>query len=358
MVSHNLVREASPTASLLGGERGSGEVVIEARGLTKRFGSTLAVDDLSFTVRPGLVTGLLGPNGAGKSTTMRLILGLNRPSRGQALVNGVPYVRLHAPLRLVGALLEVHGVHGGRSAGNHLLSLAQSNGLPLVRVGQVLELTGLTEVATRRVREFSLGMSQRLGIAAAMLGDPGALMFDEPVSGLDPEGIVWVPTFMRDLAAQVRTVLVSSHLMSEMALTADHLIVIGRGRLLADTDTKAFIEEHSAGLVRIRVSEPDRLTAALRARGVASEQVDGYLQVSGLSTDEVGRLAREQQVSVLELFEQKSSLEAAFIETTGSSVDYHAGTPQTAHATAAAEAAPDRRPEANHQHAHGRGQGT
>ena len=333
-------------------------MVIEARGLTKRYGSTLAVDDLSFTIRPGLVTGLLGPNGAGKSTTMRLTLGLNRPSRGEALVNGVPYIRLHAPLRQVGALLEVHGVHGGRSAGNHLLALAQSNGLPRARVGRVLELTGLTEVATRRVREFSLGMSQRLGIAAAMLGDPGALMFDEPVSGLDPEGIVWIRTFMRDLAAQGRTVLVSSHLMSEMALTADHLIVIGRGRLLADTDTRTFIQEHSAGLVRIRVSEPDRLTTALRARGVASKQVDGYLQVSGLSTDEVGRLAREQQVAVLELFEQKSSLEAAFIETTGNSVDYHAGTPQTVDATGAAEAGPDRRPEAAEQGAQGRGQKT
>ena len=202
-------------------------------------------------------------------------------------------------------------------------------------------------------------MSQRLGIAAAMLGDPGALMFDEPVSGLDPEGIVWVRTFMRALAARGRTVLVSSHLMSEMALTADHLIVIGRGRLLADTDTKTFIEEHSAGLVRIRVSEPDRLTAALRARGVASEQVDGYLQVSGLSTDEVGRLAREQQVSVLELFEQKSSLEAAFIETTGSSVDYHAGAAQPPpRGQATAEAARDRSPGAAGEHAHGRGQGT
>jgi ABC-2 type transport system ATP-binding protein len=319
--------------SPLGGrERSTGEVVIEARGLSKRYGSILAVDDLSFTIHPGLVTGLLGPNGAGKSTTMRLILGLGRPTRGEALVNGVPYARLHAPLRQVGALLDVHGVHGGRSAAHHLLALAQSNGLPRARVGQVLELTGLSDVATRRVRDFSLGMSQRLGIAAAMLGDPGALMFDEPVSGLDPEGIVWLRTFMRDLAAQGRTVLVSSHLMSEMALTADHLIVIGRGRLLADTDTTTFIDQHSAGRVRIRVSEPDRLTAALQARGVTPEQVDGYLQVSGLSTDEVGRLAREQKVAVLELFEEKSSLEAAFIETTGTSVDYHAGTASRAEA--------------------------
>jgi ABC-2 type transport system ATP-binding protein len=342
----------------VGRGREPGEVVIEARGLTKRFGSTLAVDHLSFTVRPGLVTGLLGPNGAGKSTTMRLILGLNRPTRGQALINGMPYVRVHAPLRQVGALLEVHGVHGGRSAGNHLLALAQSNGLPRARVGQVLELTGLTGVATRRVREFSLGMCQRLGIAAAMLGDPGALMFDEPVSGLDPEGIVWVRTFMRDLAGQGRTVLVSSHLMSEMALTADHLIVIGRGRLLADTDTKTFIEEHSAGRVRIRVSEPDRLTAALRARGVAPELVDGYLQVSGLSTDEVGRLAREQQLAVLELFEQKSSLEAAFIEATGGSVDYHAGAPQPRPGGQAPAAASRDRHAVAVEHAHGRGQGT
>ena len=353
MVPHHLSRPAPPAVSRLDGrDGGPSEVVIEARGLSKRFGSTLAVDDLSFTVRPGLVTGLLGPNGAGKSTTMRLILGLDRPSSGQALVNGVPYVRLRAPLRQVGALLDVHGVHGGRSAAHHLLSLAQSNGLPRARVGQVLELTGLTEVAARRVREFSLGMSQRLGIAAAMLGDPGAVMFDEPVSGLDPEGIVWVRTFMRDLAAQGRTVLVSSHLMSEMALTADHLIVIGRGRLLADTDTAAFIDEHSAGRVRIRVSEPDRLTAALRARGVAAEQVDGYLQVSGLSTDEVGRFAREQEVAVLELFEQKSSLEEAFIETTGDSVEYHAGTAQVADGTAAVGAGRDRRPEGGRRDGH------
>lgn len=355
MSSHDVVRQASAGANLLDGrERAPGEVVIEARGLTKRFGSVLAVNDLSFTVRPGVVTGLLGPNGAGKSTTMRLILGLDRPTRGQALVNGVPYIRVHAPLRQVGALLDVHGVHGGRSAANHLLALAQSNGLPRARVGEVLELTGLSGVATRRVKEFSLGMSQRLGIAAALLGDPGALMFDEPVSGLDPEGIVWIRTFMRDLAAQGRAVLVSSHLMSEMAQTADRLIVIGQGRLLADTDTKSFIEEHSAGQVRLRVSEPDRLSAALQARGVASEQVDGYLQVTGLSADEVGRIAWEQHVPVLELFEETASLEAAFIETTGGSAEYRAGTPHPRPASAAGDAARERGPDTDQQAADGR----
>lgn len=328
MATHREKRGARPGAVRAGGpDVAPGQVTIEARGLTKVFGTTLAVDDLSFTVRPGVVTGLLGPNGAGKSTTMRLVLGLDRPTRGEALVNGMPYTKLRAPLRHVGALLEVHGVHGGRSAGKHLLALAQSNGLPRARVAQVLEMTGLTEVADRRVREFSLGMAQRLGLAAAMLGDPGALLLDEPVSGLDPEGIVWIRGFMRDLAGQGRAVLVSSHLMSEMAMTADRLIVIGRGRLLADTDTRTFIEEHSVGRVRVRVSDPDRLADALRGRGAAPERVDGYLQVGGLSTDEVGRLAREQQVSVLELFEVKSSLEDAFIETTRGSAEYRAGVP-------------------------------
>ncbi|HET8599346.1 MAG TPA: ATP-binding cassette domain-containing protein [Segeticoccus sp.] len=301
--------------------------MIEVKGLTKKFGATLAVDHLSFDVQPGVVTGFLGPNGAGKSTTMRMILGLDRPTAGEALVNGVPYAKMRTPLRQVGALLDAKDVHGGRSARAHLLALAQSNGLPRSRVGEVVELTGLTDVAKRRVKEFSLGMSQRLGIAAALLGDPGVLMFDEPVNGLDPEGILWIRTFMQYLAGQGRTVLVSSHLMSEMALTADHLVVIGRGRLLADTSTKAFIDEHSKGHVRVRVSEPDRLGEALRSRGVTAEQVDGYLQVTGLSTDEVGHLALQQQVAVLELFEQKSSLEAAFMEMTRGSVEYHAGAP-------------------------------
>lgn len=299
--------------------------MIEVKGLTKRFGSTVAVDDMSFTVRPGLVTGFLGPNGAGKSTTMRMILGLDRPTRGEALVDGVPYTRTRAPLRRVGALLDSTDAHGGRTARAHLLALAQSNGLPRRRVDEVLELTGLTGVGRRRIKEFSLGMAQRLGIAAALLGDPGVLMFDEPVNGLDPEGIVWVRTFMQHLAGQGRTVLVSSHLMSEMALTADHLVVIGKGKLLADTQTRAFIDEHSKGHVRVRTSEPERLSAVLADRGRSPTMVDGYLQVADVSTDEVGRAAFEQQVPVLELFQEKSSLEAAFMAMTGTSVEYHAG---------------------------------
>lgn len=212
--------------------------MIEARGLTKHFGRTVAVDDLSFTVRPGLVTGFLGPNGAGKSTTMRLILGLDRPTKGAAFVNGHPYVKARAPMREVGALLDAKAVHGGRTARAHLLSLAQSNGLPARRVNETLELTGLTAVAKKRIGGFSLGMSQRLGIAAALLGDPQVVMFDEPVNGLDPEGIIWIRALMKALAANDRTVFVSSHLMNEISVTADHLIVIGKGKLLADMSTK------------------------------------------------------------------------------------------------------------------------
>ncbi len=302
--------------------------MIEVRGLTKRFGSTLAVDDLSFQVRPGVVTGFLGPNGAGKSTTMRMILGLDRPTVGEALVQGVRYASIKAPLRRVGALLDAKDVHTGRSARAHLRALAYSNGLPRSRVDEVLELTGLTKVAGRRVSNYSLGMSQRLGIAAAILGDPPILMFDEPVNGLDPEGILWIRTFMKRLAAEGRTVLVSSHLMSEMALTADHLVVIGRGKLLADTSTQAFIDENSHSLVRVRADRPDVLARALDDDGHRVEPTDGgFLDVSGVTTDVVGRLALRHQVAVLELFEQKSSLEQAFMEMTHDSVQYHAGAP-------------------------------
>jgi ABC-2 type transport system ATP-binding protein len=299
--------------------------MIEANGLTKRFGATLAVDGLSFHVPPGVVTGFLGPNGAGKSTTMRMILGLDRPTSGVALINGHPYAKAKAPLREVGALLDAKDVHGGRTARAHLLSLAQSNGLPRKRVDEVLELTGLTGVARKRIKGFSLGMSQRLGIAAAMLGDPAVLMFDEPVNGLDPEGILWIRTFMRALAAEGRTVLVSSHLMSEMALTADHLIVIGRGRLLADTSTKAFIDEYSKGHVRVRAAQQQDLARLLADRGHEPALVDGYLEVADLTTDEVGDLAFEHRIAVYELFQQKSSLESAFMEMTRDSVEYHAG---------------------------------
>ena len=301
--------------------------MIEARGLTKRYGDKVAVNDLSFTVRPGIVTGFLGPNGAGKSTTMRMLLGLDRPTAGQALINGRAYREVTSPLREVGALLDAKDMHGGRTARAHLLSLAQSNGLPRRRVRDVLELTGLTEVAGKRIKGFSLGMSQRLGIAAAMLGDPQVLMFDEPVNGLDPEGILWIRNFMQSQAKRGRTVFVSSHLMSEMALTAEHLIVIGRGQLLADTSTQDFINQNSSGRVRVRTPQAEQLTKLLADRGVAAIAVDGFLEVEKMSTDEVGELAAANQVTIHELFNQRSSLEAAFMEMTRDSVEYHAETP-------------------------------
>ncbi|NHC15063.1 ABC transporter ATP-binding protein [Motilibacter deserti] len=304
--------------------------MIEARGLTKVYGSKKAVDDLSFTVSPGIVTGFLGPNGAGKSTTMRMILGLDRPTSGQALVNGQPYTAAKVPLREVGALLDAKDVHGGRTARAHLTVLALSNGLPKRRVDEVLELTGLTGVAKKRIRGFSLGMSQRLGIAAAMLGDPDVLMFDEPVNGLDPEGILWIRNFMRSLAAGGRTVFVSSHLMSEMALTADHLIVIGRGKLLADMGTKDFIAQNSATTVRVRSPQADQLARALAERGTQTRQVDGYLELSGVATDQVGDLAASRGITIHELFQQRSSLEEAFMELTRDSVEYHAEVPTAA----------------------------
>jgi ABC-2 type transport system ATP-binding protein len=298
--------------------------VIEARGLTKRFGDVLAVDDLSFTVRPGVVTGFLGPNGAGKSTTMRMILGLDRPTSGAALVNGHPYVASPAPLREVGALIDAKDVHGGRSARNHLLALAQSGGIARRRVGEVLEMVGLDAVADKRIGGFSLGMSQRLGIAAALLGDPPVLMFDEPVNGLDPEGIVWIRTVMRSLAAEGRTVLVSSHLMTEMAVTADHLLVVGKGRLLADVSTQEFIARGSTGTVRVRSPRMQDLARLLADQGAGVEQADGALQVTGASCTEVGDLAARHGLAVHELVEQRASLESAFMEMTRDSVEFHA----------------------------------
>ena len=297
--------------------------MIEVRGLTKRFGDTVAVDDLSFTVQPGLVTGFLGPNGAGKSTTMRMILGLDRPNAGSALVNGKAYSSLSDPLSEVGSLLDAKDVHGGRTARSHLLALAQSNGLPAKRVDEVLELTGISSVAKKRIKGFSLGMSQRLGIAAALLGDPGVLMFDEPVNGLDPEGIQWIRNFMRYLASQNRTVFVSSHLMSEMALTADHLIVIGRGKLMADVSTADFIENSSTNTIRVRSPQADDLARALTGKGFTVTPVDGYLQVAGIECAQVGDLAAEQHLTIHELFEEKASLEEAFMELTKDSVEYH-----------------------------------
>jgi ABC-2 type transport system ATP-binding protein len=300
--------------------------MIEVQGLTKRYGSTVAVDDLSFTVRPGIVTGFLGPNGAGKSTTMRMILGLDRPNAGTALVNGRPYVQATGPMHEVGALLDAKDCHGGRNAYKHLLALAQSNGIPRSRVDEVLDLTGIRSVAKRRIKGFSLGMSQRLGIAATMLGDPAVLMFDEPVNGLDPEGILWIRNFMKSMAAEGRTVLVSSHLMNEMAVTADHLVVIGRGKLLADVSTSDFIEGSSTNRVRVRSPQGDELARVLLERGFPSERVDGLLELKGIGCAQIGDLAAEHGLTIHELYEERASLEAAFMEMTGDSVQYQGGT--------------------------------
>jgi ABC-2 type transport system ATP-binding protein len=299
--------------------------MIEARGLTKRYGDKLAVDDLTFTVRPGVVTGFLGPNGAGKSTTMRMILGLDAPTRGSVTVNGRPYREHAAPLREVGALLDARSVHPGRSARNHLLALAQTSGIPRSRVDEVVEAVGLESVARRRAGGFSLGMGQRLGIAAALLGDPRAVILDEPVNGLDTEGIRWIRSLLRSLAAEGRTVFVSSHLMSEMALTAQHLIVIGRGRLIADTGVEEFIARAAPGVVRARSTDPEALAALLRSRDVAvSEDGDGALAVSGVSTDQVGRLAGAAGITLLELTAQQASLEEAFVDMTRDAVEFRA----------------------------------
>jgi ABC-2 type transport system ATP-binding protein len=298
--------------------------MIEARGLTKRYGDKLAVNDLTFTVRPGIVTGFLGPNGAGKSTTMRMILGLDRPTSGQALVNGRPYTSARTPMQLVGALLDAKDIHGGRTARAHLTALVQSNGLPKRRVDEVLAMTGMTDAAGRRIKGFSLGMSQRLGIAAAMLGDPEILIFDEPVNGLDPEGILWIRRFMHSLADEGRTVFVSSHLMSEMENTAEHLIVIGLGKLLADMSTTDFIAANSAGLVRVRTPDLEKMLDALREAGLQPNVVDGHIELLGTTTEAVGELAAQHQLTLHELFTQRSSLEQAFMEMTKDSVEYQA----------------------------------
>jgi ABC-2 type transport system ATP-binding protein len=300
--------------------------MIEARNLTKRYGGTLAVDDLSFDVKPGIVTGFLGPNGAGKTTTMRMILGLDHPNVGQVTVGGRPYRDLPAPLHEVGALLDAKAVHGGRTAYNHLLCLAQSNGIPKSRVDEVLAIVGLETVARRRAGGFSLGMGQRLGIAAALLGDPEVLMFDEPVNGLDPEGIVWVRTLMRGLAAEGRTVFVSSHLMSEMALTADHLVVIGRGRLIRDEGVNEFVASSSRQSVRVRSPQGADLAAHLRAAGATVRpDTDGLIEVTGLDAAAIGELAAANRVVLHELTPQKASLEEAFMELTSDTVEFHAG---------------------------------
>ena len=303
--------------------------MIEARGLTKRFGDKLAVDQLSFTVEPGRITGFLGPNGAGKTTTMRLILGLDRTTRGSVTVHGKEFSRLAYPMHEIGALLDAKAVHGGRSAYNHLLCLAQANGLPRARVGEVLDLVGLTDVAKKRSKGFSLGMGQRLGIAAALLGDPAILMFDEPVNGLDPEGILWIRNLMKALAAEGRTIFVSSHLMSEMENTADHLLVIGRGKLIADCTVAEFIAANSQQTVRVRTPQPDLMTKLVAAAGAAvREDGDGSMVITGLDTSRVGDLAYDNAVRLHELSPVHASLEEAFMELTAASVQFHAGVPE------------------------------
>ena len=299
--------------------------MIEVRGLTKRYGDTVAVDDLTFEVRPGVVTGFLGPNGAGKSTTMRMILGLDHPTAGQALVNRRAYRTLDMPLRHVGALLEADALHPGRSARNHLRVAARSNGIPMSRVDEVLEEVGLATVARRRVRGYSLGMRQRLGIATALLGDPAVLLLDEPVNGLDADGVRWVRHLVRNLAAEGRTVLVSSHLLSEMQQVADHLLVIGRGRLIADASTSDVLAGTGARTLRVRASDPDALAGCLHRRGGGLERLeDGALLVTGLTTADVGEAARAAQLVLHELTEIASSLEQAYLQLTASSLEYAA----------------------------------
>ena len=307
--------------------------MIEALGVTKRYGSQTAVDDVTFTVRPGTVTGFLGPNGAGKSTTMRLILGLDAPDAGTVTVNGRPYRDHPAPLREVGALLEARAIHTGRSAYNHLLAMAQTHGIGRARVDEVLGIVGLTAVARKRVGSFSLGMGQRLGIAAALLGDPATLVLDEPANGLDPEGIRWIRTLLQGLAAEGRTVFVSSHLMSEMALMADHLIVVGRGRLIADTSVGEFVRRAAGEVVRVRTPQPDRLREVLTGDGVSvGEVAPGLLEVRGLSATDIGEAAFAGGVPVHELTPEQASLEEAFMSLTREAVEY--GSPESADAPA------------------------
>ncbi|GLX54519.1 ABC transporter ATP-binding protein [Streptomyces hygroscopicus subsp. hygroscopicus] len=301
--------------------------MIELDGLTKRYGEKVAVDGLTCTVRPGIVTGFLGPNGAGKSTTMRMILGLDHPTAGDVRIDGRHYEQLTDPLTCIGALLDAKAVHGGRSAYNHLLCLAQSNGIPRGRVGEVLETVGLVAVARQKAKGFSYGMAQRLGIAAALLGDPRVLMFDEPVNGLDPEGIHWIRNLMKSLAAQGRTVFVSSHLMSEMAQTADHLVVIGQGRLLADTSMAEFVRRHARSYARVRSPQPERLLDALHEAGITVvPAADGALEAEGDKAERIGELAARHGIVLHELSPRQASLEEAFMRLTAGSVEYHART--------------------------------
>jgi ABC-2 type transport system ATP-binding protein len=304
--------------------------MIEAKELTKRYGEKTAVDGLTFTVRPGIVTGFLGPNGAGKSTTMRMILGLDRPTSGEVTIEGKPYEDLPAPIEQVGALLEAGAVHTGRSARNHLRAIAATTGIDRQRVEEVIELVGLREVADRRAGTFSLGMGQRLGIAAALLGDPHTLILDEPVNGLDPDGVLWVRTLLRRLAQEGRTVLLSSHLMSEMSLTADHLIVIGRGKLIRDMPTAEVLADASGNSVLVRTPDEERLRSLLLGDGVVvSSSEPGKLEVSGLTSDEIGYRAAAAGLTLLELSPVHASLEEAFMSLTHEAVEYRSPTGPT-----------------------------
>ncbi|ADJ48220.1 multidrug ABC transporter ATPase [Amycolatopsis mediterranei S699] len=302
--------------------------MIEAHQLTKRYGEKTAVDSLDFTVQPGTVTGFLGPNGAGKSTTMRMIVGLDAPTSGSVVVNGRRYAEHRAPLQEVGVLLEAKSVHPGRSAFDHLLAQAQTHGIPRRRVDEVIELTGLQPVAKKRAGNFSLGMGQRLGIAAALLGDPATVILDEPVNGLDPEGVLWIRTLLTDLAADGRTVFISSHLMSEMALVAEHLIVVGRGRLLADTTVHDLVRDAGGDTVHVATAEPGRLREVLAGPGVeiAGRTGSEELRVSGLSARSIGIKAAEHGIALFELSPRTVSLEDAFMDLTRDAVEYHGAT--------------------------------
>ena len=305
--------------------------MIEVRGLTKRYGDSVAVDDLTFEVRPGVVTGFLGPNGAGKSTTMRVILGLDHPTSGETLVDGRPYRTLSQPLRHVGALVESESIHPSRSARNHLRVAARSNGISMSRVDEVLDQVGIASVARRRVKTYSLGMRQRLGIAAALLGGPSVLLFDEPVNGLDADGVRWVRHLVRTLADEGRTVLLSSHLLAEMQQTADHLVVIGRGRLIADASTGEVLGRSRSRAVRVRSTDHHALAAAVHRRGGGAEILgDGAVLVSGLLTEDIGHIARDIDVTVLELTEIATSLEDVYLELTAQSLDYASQSDQEA----------------------------
>ncbi|MGW1678762.1 ABC transporter ATP-binding protein [Saccharopolyspora sp. NPDC002376] len=297
--------------------------MIEAIGLTKRYGSKVAVNDLSFTVKPGQVTGFLGPNGAGKSTTMRMILGLDRPTAGEVRIDGKRYQDLKSPLRTVGALLDAKWVHPNRSARSHLRWLAKSNGIPQKRVDEVLGMVGLEEAANRRAGGFSLGMSQRLGIAGALLGDPKILLFDEPVNGLDPEGIHWIRRFMQGLAAEGRTVFVSSHLLSEMSLTAEELVVIGRGELIAQCSTQQFVDNAGSQAVLVRSPRSADLQQLIAAQGLSARATgNDTLVIDDAATEQIGELAAQHQIVLHELTAQRSSLEDAFMQLTSNSVEY------------------------------------